>query len=270
MQRATEAIADALTRRGRGLEIRVAAWANVARFALAALRGIASPSTYNSATREVVARQIYFTAWQIIGGYALYVSLFSLVITQILATTARKFGLYDYALELTLRVLVLEMVPLLTALFVALRTGAAISTEVSLMRIRNELGALERMGIDPVKLELIPRVIGGTFSVLSLTAIGVVASLLCAHFVVSGYRPWHAPTADLRLSVAAVFDGLAMSLLWGKALLFGFAVTVIPIAEALNAPRQIFYAPIAVLRGMVRLFFALMLIEVVVLMIQYV
>ena len=59
-----------------------------------------------------------------------------------------------------MRVLVLEMLPLMTALFVALRTGAAINTEVALMQIQNELDALQRIGIDPFRLELLPRVVG--------------------------------------------------------------------------------------------------------------
>lgn len=263
-------LSDFLVQRTLAFEARLRAWGHVARFAAAATRGMVSPGTYNSATREVIARQIYFTAWQILGGYTAFAAVLSLVVTQILAATARDFGLYDYALEFTFRLLVLEIVPLLTALFVALRTGAAISTEVSLMRIRNEMGALERMGIDPMKLELIPRVIGGTVSVLCLTVVGVVVSVLCAHFVVTGFRPWHAPSADLQLVVAKVFDGLSMTLLWGKALLFGLAVTIIPIAEAINAPRQVFYAPIAVLHGMVRLFFVIMLIEVGALVLRYV
>ncbi|MBI1395427.1 MAG: ABC transporter permease [Betaproteobacteria bacterium] len=263
------ALGDYLVRRGAGFENRLKAWSEVFRFAGVALRGVCARSTYNSATREVVLRQIYFTAWQIIGGYVLFVAIFSLVVTHILAVAARRYGVYEYALEFTLRALVLEVVPLLTALFVALRTGAAISTEVSLMRIRNEIGALERAGIDPVRLELIPRVIGGTFSVLSLTATGVAVSVLCAHFVVTGYRPWSAPSADLRAVVGTVFDGVTMTLLWSKTLLFGLAVTVIPIAESMSAPRKIFFAPIAVLHGMVRLFFAVMLIEVVALVILY-
>jgi phospholipid/cholesterol/gamma-HCH transport system permease protein len=46
-------------------------------------------------------------------------------------------------------------------------------------------------------------------------------------------------------------------------------VTVIPISEAMHAPRRMFHAPIAVLNGMVRLFFALMLVETVALALQY-
>jgi phospholipid/cholesterol/gamma-HCH transport system permease protein len=67
-----------------------------------------------------------------------------------------------------------------------------------------------------------------------------------------------------------VLDGPALVVLWAKILVFGFAVTVIPIAEALSTPQKLFYAPISVLRGMVRLFFSLMLIEAAALAIVYV
>jgi phospholipid/cholesterol/gamma-HCH transport system permease protein len=55
-----------------------------------------------------------------------------------------------------------------------------------------------------------------------------------------------------------------------KSLIFGLAVTVIPVAEGQATPRKLFMAPISVLRGMVRLFFALMLIEVASLAIKYI
>src|ERR1043165_520564 len=101
--------------------------------------GALSPSTYNKATRLVVQKQIYFTAWQILPGFALFSAVFSVLIIEIVGRNASAYGL-----ELVVRVLVLEMLPLLTALFVALRTGAAINTEVALMQIQNELSALER------------------------------------------------------------------------------------------------------------------------------
>ena len=47
-------------------------------------------------------------------------------------------------------------------------------------------------------------------------------------------------------------------------------VTVIPVAEGMATPRMMFMAPISVLRGMVRLFFVLMLIEVASLAFKYI
>lgn len=262
-------LGDHLIRSTAGIEARLRAWVAVFRFGAAAARVVFSRSTYNNATREVVAKQIYFTAWQILPGFAAFAAVLSLVVTQILAESARNYGLYEYALELAVRAWVLEAVPLLTALFVALRTGAAISTEVALMRIRNELGAMREMGIDPMRLELAPRVIGGTISVLALTAVSLAVSLLCADLVVTDYQPWLARDAELERVLARVLDPLAMIVLWVKVFAFGLAVTVIPVAVALTTPRHMYQAPIAVLNGMVRLFFALMLIEVTALVVQY-
>lgn len=262
------AVYDWLTQRGREWSY---AWSRVFYFAALAVVGALSPSVYNRATLQVVEKQIYFTAWQILPGFTAFTALFSLVFIQIVGATASDFGLYRYALELVIRVLVLEILPLLTALFVAVRTGAAINTEVALMQIQNEFEALERVGVDPFRLELLPRVIGGTISVLALTLVNIVVALFIAHVLIFDFRPWSLPPGDFTRVIGKVFDWPSMLVLWGKTLAFGLAVTVIPISEGLSTPqKQIFYAPIAVLRGMVRLFFALMMIEVVAIAVIYV
>lgn len=259
-----------LTLRGQGFSERLNAWVRVFRFATTAIVGVLSPSTYNRATRLIVQKQIYFTAWQILPGFAVFAALFSILIIEIVGTTARKYGLYEYALELIVRILVLEILPLMTALFIALRTGAAINTEVALMKIQNELDALQRIGIDPMRLELLPRVVGGTISVLALTAVNVVVALWLTHLLIIDFHPWTLTTGDFTRMIGKVLDMPALIVLWAKTLAFGFAVTVIPISEGLSTPQKLFYAPIAVLRGMVRLFFALMLIEAAALAIVYV
>ncbi|HKB81958.1 MAG TPA: ABC transporter permease [Burkholderiales bacterium] len=259
-----------LTRRGQGFAERLNAWVRVLHFAITAIVGVLSPSTYNKATRQIVQNQIYFTAWQILPGFAVFSALFSLLIIEIVGTTARNYGLYDYAPELIVRILVLEILPLVTALFIALRTGAAINTEVALMKIQNELDALQRIGIDPMRLELLPRVVGGTISVLALTAVNIVVALWLTHFLLIDFHPWTLTTGDFTRMIGKVLDMPALLVLWAKTIAFGFAVTVIPISEGLSTPQKLFHAPISVLRGMVRLFFSLMLIEAAALAIVYV
>jgi phospholipid/cholesterol/gamma-HCH transport system permease protein len=259
-----------LTLRGQGFSERLNAWVHVFRFAAIAAAGVLSPSTYNKATRAVVQKQIYFTAWQILPGFAAFAALFSFLIIEIVGSTAHKYGLYEYALELIVRILVLEILPLMTALFIALRTGAAINTEVALMKIQNELDALQRIGIDPLHLELLPRVIGGTISVLALTAVNIVVAFWLTHLLLIDLHSWSLTPDDYTRMIARVLDVPALLVLWLKTLAFGFAVTVIPISEGLNTPQKLFHAPIAVLRGMVRLFFALMLIEAAALAVVYV
>ncbi len=259
-----------LTRRGQGLTDWLNAWLRILAFTGVAVVGALSPATYNKATRLVVQKQIYFTAWQILPGFALFSAVFSLLIIEIVGRTASAYGLYEYALELIVRVLVLEILPMLTALFVALRTGAAINTEVALMQIQNELSALERIGVDPLRLELLPRVVGGTISVLALTAVNIVVALLLARLMIIDLNPWSLPPGEFARVIGKVLEVPAIAILWAKTIAFGLAVTVIPISEGLNTPKKLFHAPIAVLRGMVRLFFSLMVIEFVALVAMYV
>jgi phospholipid/cholesterol/gamma-HCH transport system permease protein len=264
----TGPLPNPITRIGTALLNWLSSWRAVFRFAAVAVVESLSPGVYNSATRSVVLKQIYFTAWQILPRFTLFTALFSYVLILIVVQTARQYGLAEYALEVVIRLLVLEILPLMTALFVALRSGAATGTEVVLMNIHNEIRAMEEAGIDPLRFELVPRVIGGTISVLALTAVSSALALIFAYFVVYGLQYWNLP--DFARVVAHVFDLSTLANLWLKVLFFGLAVTVIPITEALAAPQKLFFAPIAVLRGMVRLFFVLMLIEVVSLALKYI
>ena len=263
-----EAINGYLTRRGATTLAWLGGWASLIGFAASALIHAVTPSTYNSATRSVVAKQIYFTAWQILPGFSLFATLLSFVIIRIVVSTARDFGLSDYALETVIRVLVLELLPLITALFIALRSSAAINTEVALMNVHNEIKALEDVGVDSMRFEFIPRVIGGTISVLALSAVSGVIALALAYLVVYGAQFWN--FAAFSLVVSKVFSLPILLGLSLKVFMFGLAVTVIPISEGLRAPQKLFFVPIAVLRGRVRLFFVLMLIEVASLAIKYI
>ena len=243
-------------------------WRDTLRFAGRALLTAATPSAYNSATRTVVMKQIYFTAVQILPGFTLFAALLSFVLIQIVVATTTQYGLSEFALEISMRVLVLELLPLLTALFVALRSGSAINTEVALMKIQGEIEALEATGVDTHRLEFMPRVIGGMISVLSLTALTSVLAFILAYLAIYGPQLWSFP--EFTRSMGTIFDPSVILGLFLKSLVFGLAVTVIPVVEGLAVPRKLFMAPISVLRGMVRLFFVLMLIEVAALAIGYI
>lgn len=255
-------------RRGTALLATWRIWRDTLLFAGRAVLTACAPTAYNSATRTVVMKQIYFTAWQILPGFTLFAALLSYVLIQIVVTTAAKFGLSDYALEVTMRLLVLELLPLITALFVALRSSSAINTEIALMKINGELEALESVCVDTMRLEFMPRVIGGMISVLALTAVTSVLALVLAYLAVYGWQTWSLP--DFSRVMGKVFDNAVLFGILLKSLTFGLAVTVIPVAEGMATPRKLFMAPISVLRGMVRLFFALMLIEVASLAFKYI
>lgn len=246
---------------------RIAPWRYPVELAARALWEMASPRCYNHAIRTVLHKQIYFTAFQILPSYTFFMAVFSFLLIQIVVGAADQYGLSDFALELSIRILVIDVLPLITALFVALRSGAAINTEIALMKITNEYEALRANGVDPLRFELIPRVLGGMVSVFALTTVSSMVAMGFSFLAVYGPQPW--AFEDFSQTIAAVFSPRILVGLWLKIFLFGLLVTVIPIAAGMNVPRKLFFAPISVLQGMVRLFFALMLLEVISLALRY-
>ena len=225
-------------------------------------------NTWNHATYDVVIKQVYFTAIQILHVFLAYVLLISWVLISIILTTARDFGLAEYASEMTIRVLVLELLPFLAVLFIALRSGSAMNTEIALMRVNNELDALEHCKVPPMQVEFLPRLIGGVISVVALACLGGLLALLLAYLSIYGLNP--AGFDPFTRTLAKIFDFTIVAGLIVKCALFGLVVTLIPITAGLETPRKLFMVPVSVLRGMMRVFFMIIVIEVVSLALKYI
>ena len=244
-------------------------WQRILRFAAIAIITALSPSTYTQQARELAVRQIYFTAWQILAGYALVCALLGLLLIEVVGVLARKYGVERFSLELVLRVLVLEFVPLMTALFVALRSGAAIGAEIALMSVRGALGDEEGAGTSPLHAELVPRIAGAALGVTSLTTFGCAITIWLAYSAFYGFSSAGLP--EFSRIVIDVFDGPELGMFFLKCLLFGLAVAIIPAATALEAERDVLESlPAVVLAGLLKLFFAVALIEVATLVVKYV
>ncbi|MCA1926292.1 MAG: ABC transporter permease [Thiobacillus sp.] len=227
-----------------------------------------APSTWNRATYDVVIKQVYFTAVQILHVFLGYALVISWLLVTIILSTAREFGLTEFATEMTIRVLVLELLPFLTALFIALRSGSAINTEVALMRVNNELDALAHCKVPPMQFEFLPRLIGGVISVVALASLAGLLALLLAYLSIYGLTM--AGLSAFTQTVARIFDFRIVAGLIIKCALFGLAVTLIPVVSGLETPRKLFMVPVSVLSGMMRVFFAIVVIEVLSLALKYI
>jgi len=244
-------------------------WELAGRLAFVIAAAALSPSFYTPRLKATAVKQLYFTVWQVVVPFTLFAALLSLVVIDVTIRVARGYGLGVYALELVLRVLTLELLPLLTALFVALRSGSAIATEVALMRTSGDLERMQAEGIDPMEREFLPRVIAASISVFTLSTLSGAITLVAAYFSMYGLSPWG--FEEFTWTVAEVFTPTQLIGIALKTVVFGVAVAIIPIAAGLSAIRDnVKSAPVAVLGGMVRLFFALGLIEVVSIAVKYV
>lgn len=239
---------------------RAGSWLQVAHFAALALVTALSPSAWDRAMRRATARQIYFSAWQALPGFALAGAALCYVLMRIVLGTAQEYGVSQYAAELAMRVLAIELLPLLAVLLVALRSGAAVCARVALMHAQGEFDAMRRAGSDPLRHVLVPRAIGSMVAVTLLSVFGCVLALALAYEASYGFSPWGLPQF-LRIS-GAVFGPVEVAGLALKVLLFGLAVAAVPVVAARTIPHDPELVPIAVMRSMVRLALALVAIEI--------
>lgn len=247
----------------------LAGWWGVLYFGAIALVFALSPSMHDRGNRVATARMMYATTWQVLPWFTVLCALLSLVLIRIVIVTAQSYGLSQFALEMVVRVLVLELIPLSAALFVVLRSGMGTSVEIAAPHAPGGPAALHRIGIEAWRLELVPRVISMAFSVVTLAAVSCVVALVLAYTVAYGLSPWGFG-AYTRM-VGRVFDP-AVSLGFAlKILLFSLAVAVVPIATALqDPPRTRSAGTFTVPNGMVRLFVVLVAIEGASLAVKYI
>ncbi len=91
------------------------------------------------------------------------VALISFLLGMILAFQSavpmKRFGAEVFVADLIGLAMLRELGPLMTAILLAGRSGAAFAAEIGTMRVNQEVDALETMGLDPVRFLVTPRII---------------------------------------------------------------------------------------------------------------
>lgn len=228
-----------------------------------------SPSSWNRAGRLTTSRYIYASTWQVLPWFTVLTALIGLVVIRIVLVTASSYGLSHYALDLVVRVLVLELIPLSAAMFAALRSSMAFdAAAVGLMRSGMPAPAASAEALHQLRRDLVPQVLANAFSVLSLAMVSGTIVLVLAYFNVYGLSPWGLP--DYTRTVGRVFDPIVTIGFGLKTVLFGLAVAIVPTAAILELQRQPRKLASNVQPGALRLLFVLLLIEAGSLAIRYV
>lgn len=115
--------------------------------------------------------------WRAVPIIVLITFLIGCIISQQGIFHFRKFGADIFVVDM-LGVLVLrEIGVLLVAIMVAGRSGSAYTAEIGSMKMREEIDALSTMGLDPVVVLILPRVLALVCALPILTFIGSMAAL---------------------------------------------------------------------------------------------
>jgi phospholipid/cholesterol/gamma-HCH transport system permease protein len=246
----------------------LAAWARISFFGSVMLVRAVSPGSYSPETRFNLARHVYIDTAPILGWFTVLIALFTMIITRIVIVTATSYGLSQYALEMVIRVLVIELIPLTAALFVALRCTIPSGAALVDMRRTGHFGQLHRRHLDPINVEVLPRMLAGVFCCITLAALSCVLATVLAYIAVYGFSL--AGSDSYTHTFGRVFNpGFTMIFIL-KTLFFALAVSIIPMASGLNNIDGDGSREAAALQGLVRMFGVLMVLEAVSLIGNYI
>lgn len=98
-----------------------------------------------------------------------------------------RFGAATFVVDLIGILVLRELAVLLTSIMVAGRSGSAITAEVGSMKMREEIDALRVMGLDPVEVLIVPRIIALVISLPLLTFLADMAAIFGGLLVTWGY-----------------------------------------------------------------------------------
>ncbi len=90
----------------------------------------------------------------------------------------RKYGSESALGSAVALSLIRELGPVLAALMVSGRAGSAITAEIGIMRITEQLDAMDTMGVNPLQYVVTPKILAGLISMPLLTAIFDVVGIL--------------------------------------------------------------------------------------------
>ena len=89
----------------------------------------------------------------------------------------RKFGADQYVVDMVGILVLREIGVLIVAIMVAGRSGSSYTAELGSMKMREEIDALRTMGLDPVTVLILPRIVALVIGLPILTFLGAMSAL---------------------------------------------------------------------------------------------
>jgi phospholipid/cholesterol/gamma-HCH transport system permease protein len=199
--------------------------------AVTVVRAARSPRRIRWQDTWLVAEQAGVNALPII---ILIGLLLGLILAFQAAMPMRQFGADIYVANLIGVSMLREMGALITAIILAGRSGSAFAAELGTMNVREEIDALETMGLEPVRFLVLPRVLAAVTMTPLLTVFANLAGLIGGAVVMRILGFPLVTYVNQVLSAVTVGDFLGGLF---KALCFGIVVSAIGCLRGLEATR---------------------------------
>jgi phospholipid/cholesterol/gamma-HCH transport system permease protein len=192
--------------------------------------------------RREISANVYKSGVRAMPVTALVGFLIGVVLSYLSALQLRQFGADVFIVNILGLGIIRELGPVLVAVLVAGRSGSAMTAQLGVMRVTEEIDALATMGI-PRSLRLVfPKVVAlgaaMPFLVLWTTAIALVGGMVSAQWQLDIGYGFFLDTLPKAVPVANLWIGLVKGIVFGIAIALvacHFGLRVKPNTESLSA-----------------------------------
>ena len=229
-------------------------------FAGRSAAALAELAAHPSRTRwKELAAQLQHVCIEAIPVVALVSFLIGTVLAYLFGLQAEKYGASIFVVDAVAIGSARELAPILVAVIVAGRSGAAFTAQLGTMRLTEEIDALRTIALSPMQVLVLPRLLALVISLPLLVFVGDVAAL-------GGAMAASGPLLDItpavfidrvhsQLALRHVIVGL------GKAAVFGAAIALIGCRAGMTVERDARSIGISTTSTVVRCIVAVILLD---------
>jgi phospholipid/cholesterol/gamma-HCH transport system permease protein len=188
----------------------------------ALLHALAHPRELKLAS---VSRQVAETGLHALPIIGLMAIMISVVIAYQGVAQLRPYGAENLTIDLVAVSVLREMGVLITSIMVAGRSGSAFTAEIGVMQTRDEIDALKGMGMDPMQLLVVPRILGLVITLPLLTffsdVMGLAGGAMTTHALLHVSPMQYLDRVHQAVDASDLFVGLV------KAPVFAFLIAIV-------------------------------------------
>ena len=141
---------------------------------LAILRVLIRPESFRLTS---MVHHLDRVCWRAVPIILLITVLIGAIIAQQGIFHFRRFGAEVYVVDMLGILVMREIGVLIVAIMIAGRSGSSYTAELGSMKMREEVDALQTMGLDPIEVLILPRVVALVIALPILTFLGSMAAL---------------------------------------------------------------------------------------------
>ncbi|MBT8048213.1 MAG: ABC transporter permease [Xanthomonadales bacterium] len=173
----------------------------------------------------LVVKELQYAGVNALPIVGLLAFLIGIVIAYQGGVVLRDYGANIYVADIVGLSMVRELAPLITAIIVAGRTGSAYTAQIGTMMVTEEVDALRSIGIAPLDMLVLPKLIALVIALPLLTVFADVMGLFGGMLMAAGMLDLNSSTFIERLTEALSLDSYLSGI--GKAPVFAVIIAAV-------------------------------------------